>query len=51
MKVEIKTVSFYILGYLLEVVIRLWLFGNQANLGHFSHEKSFVWVEIIFLRA
>jgi len=42
-----KEEFFYILGFLLEVIIRLWRFGiflirNLTNLGHFSHEKSFV---------
>jgi hypothetical protein len=30
-KVEKKTVSFYILGYLLEIVISLWRFGIFKN--------------------
>jgi hypothetical protein len=45
-----KTESFYILGYLLEVTIKIWqsrnsfffFFQNLANLSHFSHAKSFV---------
>jgi len=39
MKVEKNIGSFYILGYLLEVIVRLWQFQifefqNLANLGH-----------------
>jgi hypothetical protein len=43
-----KIESFFILGYLLEVMIRLWRFGIFFNLNFgefgplFSHEKSFV---------
>jgi hypothetical protein len=40
MKAGQKKESFYILGYLLElIIINL---QNLANVGHFSHEKSFV---------
>jgi hypothetical protein len=40
-----KSEYFYILGYLLELIIRLWRFGvffnrNQANLSHFSPTKN-----------
>jgi hypothetical protein len=28
-----------------------YLFKNLSNLGHFSHENSFVYVEIIFFRS
>jgi hypothetical protein len=40
-----KTESFYVLGYLLELIIKIWQFEkkiqNLANLGLFFHEKSF----------
>jgi hypothetical protein len=48
-----KTESFYILGYLLEVIIiRLWrlgIFSKIPNLSgefgpNFSHEKSFIYM-------
>jgi hypothetical protein len=39
MKAGEKKESFYILGYLLELIINL---QNLANVGHFFHEKSFV---------
>jgi hypothetical protein len=41
MKVGKKNIeSFYFLGCLLEVIIRLWGFGIfKKKLGHFSHEK------------
>ncbi len=40
MKVEKKPESFYRLGYLLKLVMKIWLFGSfilqyLANLGHF----------------
>jgi len=51
-------------GYILDmkaeknrILLHFWLptgkkfFGNLANLGHFIHGKSFLWVEIIFYRA
>jgi hypothetical protein len=55
MKVEKKPGSFYILGYLLELIVEIWRFEffsfqNLANMDHFSHEKSFVLVEIAFFR-
>jgi hypothetical protein len=50
--------SFYILGYLLEVIIRIWRFGfyfflqDLANLSRFFfHGKSFVWVETIIFQV
>jgi hypothetical protein len=52
MKVEKKTESFYILGYLLELMKKIWRFENE-NLKYgefgsfFSNGKSFVYVEII----
>jgi hypothetical protein len=46
MKVEKQTEFFYILGYLLELIIKTWqseiFFGNLANLGHFFPWKIFV---------
>jgi len=43
-KVEKKQKYFYILGYLLEINMKIWRFGffflrNLAILGHFFHEK------------
>jgi hypothetical protein len=40
----LPTESFYILGYLLELIIKIWRFEkkilqNLANLGQFFHEK------------
>jgi hypothetical protein len=51
-----KTGSFYILGYLLEIIIKIWRSGNfflrnLANLGYFYYGKSFVKVEIIIFRS
>jgi hypothetical protein len=44
-KVENKQKPFYILGYLLELIIKIWQFRiflkNLANVGHLFHEKSF----------
>ncbi len=50
-----KSKSFYIFGYLLELIIIIWrlvelFFRNLANLGHFFRGKSFLQVEIIFSR-
>jgi len=50
MKVEKIKKSVYILGYQLELIIKVWLFEkiyknqiqNLVNLGHFFHGKSFV---------
>jgi hypothetical protein len=56
MKVEKNPGSFYILGYLPELIVEIWRFEffsfrNLVNLDHFSHEKSFVLVEIAFLQV
>jgi len=53
MKVEKKSESFYIVGYQLEHIIKIWQFGfyfilKSGNFGPFFREKSFVQVEIIF---
>jgi hypothetical protein len=52
-----QPVSFYILGYLLELIEEIWQFEffffflKFGKFGHhFSHEKSFVLVEITFFR-
>jgi hypothetical protein len=44
MKVEKNSKSLYILGYLLELIIKIWRFGIffLFSLGHFFHEKSCV---------
>jgi hypothetical protein len=47
MKVEKNSESFYILGYLLELIIKISLFenfflGDLAHLDHFFNGKSFV---------
>jgi hypothetical protein len=44
MKVEKKSKSFYVLGYLLELIIKIWRFGKKflLSLGHLFHEKSCV---------
>jgi hypothetical protein len=52
----LKKESFYILGYLLDLIIKLNDFEkenlqNLANLGHSFHEKSFIYVEIIFFQV
>jgi len=47
MKKKKKTESFNILGYLLELIIKIWQSGKKKkirdlpNLGHFFHAKSF----------
>jgi len=53
MKVEKKKESFYILGYLLgsyHKTLMIWNFKNSkcGEFELFSHEKSFVEVEIIY---
>jgi hypothetical protein len=35
-----KPGSFYILGYLLELIVKIWCLEILANLDHFSHEKN-----------
>jgi len=49
MKVEKNQKNFYILGYLMELIIKIWQLGflefffqNLTNLDHFFHEKSFI---------
>jgi len=41
-----KTESSYVLGYLQELIMKIWRFGfifvqNLVSLGHFFHKKSF----------
>ncbi len=52
-KVEKHTESFYILGYLKDIIITILGFGgkNLANLGHFFHEKFFVYAGIIVFKS
>ncbi len=49
-----EKISFYISGYLIQLIIKIIKLGgktpNVANLGHFFHEKSFVYVKIIIMR-
>jgi hypothetical protein len=55
-KVQKKPGSFYILGFLLEIIVEIWQFEffsyqNSVNLDHFSHEKNpLYWSEISFFR-
>jgi hypothetical protein len=55
MKVE-KSESFYILVYLLELIIKIWQFGNfifeiEQSWVIFFHDKTFVEVKTIFFRS
>jgi hypothetical protein len=52
-EVEKQTESFYILRYLKEIIITILGFGeiNLTNLGHFFHEKFFVYAGIIFFKS
>jgi len=51
MKVERKKESLYILGYLLELIIKIWQFGffilDLTNLDHLLHEFFLIPVKII----
>jgi hypothetical protein len=48
MKVEKKRESFCIVGYL---AISKKILCNLTNLGHFFHEKSFQYVEIVLFKS
>jgi hypothetical protein len=48
-----KSESFYILGYLLELIIKFWRFEKKipSTFFQFSHEKSLAEVEIIIFMS
>jgi hypothetical protein len=55
MKLEKKTESFDVLGYLLEFIIKSgdldFCSSKSGDFGVFNNEKSFVQVEIVFFRS
>jgi hypothetical protein len=53
MKVEKKPASFYILGYLLELIVEIWRFEffsfqNLANMDHFPMKNPLYWLKLHF---